>query len=229
MQFRTVTAKASLLAGIALVCACSGDPSQPQDVGAELAVLHATSSLGAIDVSVGNQTVITGVPFGSASALTRVDAGQQHLTFRSGGAILGEIDAMLSTAHVNAVVVSNGTPRMSTDVIPDTGFAVSNRANLRIVNVVGANSSAPTHLQVLLNVPDNAPDSTARIGLDTRVASYGPLMYFDAGHFRLRYVPEGTENVLVQTEFDIAAGEKKVAILERNTDGSYRVQDVIEP
>jgi hypothetical protein len=229
MQFRRIAAQASAFAAVALVCACSGDPSQPQSVGAELEVLHATASLGAVDVSIGDRTVITGVAFGRASARARVDAGQQHLTFRSGGAVLGEIDAVLSTSHVNAVVVANGTPHWSSEVIPDTGVAVSNRANLRIVNVVGENSSPPTHLQLLLNAPDNSPDSTVRIGLDTRVASYSSLMYWNAGHFKLRYVPEGTETVLVQTEFDIAAGEKKVAVLERNADGSYRVQVVIEP
>ena len=119
---------------------------------------------------------------------------------------------------------------MSTAVTPDTvGSYASDRANLRIVNVPGANTSAPTHLQVLLNAPDNPSDSTVRIGLDTKVASYGPLMYFNAGHFLLRYVPEGTETVLVEKQFDIAPGVRKVAILERNTDGSYRVQVVIEP
>lgn len=229
MHFRTIAAQASALAGIALVCACSGDPSQPQSLGAELEVLHATASLGVVDVSIGDRTVISGVAYGSASARARVDAGQQHLTFRSGGNILGEIDAVLSTSHVNAVVVANGAPQWSSEVIPDTGVAVSNRANLRIVNVVGENSSPPTHLQLLLNAPDNAPDSTVRIGMDTRVASYSALMYWNPGHFKLRYVPEGTETVLVQTEFDMAAGEKKVAVLERNADGSYRVQVVVEP
>jgi hypothetical protein len=229
MPFKSIAAPAAVFAGIALVCACSGDPSEPQSAGAELSVIHATSSLGAIDVSVGDRTVISGVAFGRASALTRVDPGQQHLTFRAGGAVLGEIDAVLSIAHVNAVIVADGTPQMSTDVIPDTGTAVTNRANLRLVNVVGSNTTSPTHLQALLNAPDNAADSTVRIGLDTRIASYGPLMYFNAGHFRLRYVPEGTETVLVETQFDIAAGEKKVAILERNADGSYKVQVVIEP
>jgi len=43
-------------------------------------------------------------------------------------------------------------------------------------------------------------------------------------------VPEGAiTTVLAQAEFDIAAGEKKAAILERGSDGVYRVQIVVEP
>ena len=60
------------------------------------------------------------------------------------------------------------------------------------------------------------------------MGSYSSLIYFDPGEFLLRYAPENTETVLTQATFDIAAGETKVAILQRDAAGNYTVQVVIE-
>ena len=226
---KSVVRSSHILVALALV-ACAGESNSPR-MEAELRLLHASSNLGALDLNVGDRTLISSVPFGSASPVTRVPAGLQHLTVTVNKAIIGELDVELSTEHVNAVVVAAGVPQFSTDVVPDTGAAIANRANFRLVNVATSNTTPPTHLTVLLNFPDVSADSVARFGgYDATVARYWSLMYFDPGHFRIWYVPEGAiTTVLAQAEFDIAAGEKKAAILERGSDGVYRVQIVVEP
>ena len=208
--------------------ACS-DTSGPTLGEAELRVLHATPALGAVSVEVGGITVIASLSYGSASGLVRVPEGAQHLVVRAGGQTLGELDLTLTTDHVNSVVVAEGTPRLLSQVTPDTGQAASNRANIRMVNVVGPTAQPPTLLHVLVDHPDpQNPDSIMRFGLDTQVASYGTLLYFDPGPFVFTYVPQGASNVLATVSFTVAAGEKKAVVLERAADGSYRVQVVVE-
>jgi hypothetical protein len=217
-----------LTPGVLFVAQCSSSSGPAGE--AELRVLHATPALGPVDVAVGGVTVIHAVPFGTTSSLVRVPAGQQHLVVRSGSQVLGELDPTLVLQHINSVVVANGTPQFSEVVVPDTGQALSNRANLRLVNVVGPNAQPPTLLDLLLKAPNSNPDSVARLGgIDTRIASYGTLMYFDPGHFILQYVPAGGSAVLAELSFDLAAGEKRAVVLQRAADGTYSAQLVVEP
>jgi hypothetical protein len=222
-------ARASGALAFALLSSCGGDTASPDGPQADLRLLHASSSLGALDLSVGDQTLISNVAFGTSSPIVRVPAGEQHITVRAGGTVVGGLDVQLSTDHVNAVVVAGGVPQFSSDVVPDTGAVNPARANLRLVNVATGNSAAPTQLQVLLNFPGVSADSTAKFGgYDATVARYWSLLYFDPGHFRIRYVPQGTTTVLAEAEFDIAAGETKAAVLRRLDDGSYQVEIVKE-
>jgi uncharacterized protein DUF4397 len=207
--------------------ACSESPNGPADQ-AELRLLHATPALGPVDVEVAGVTVIHSVAYGTASSLVQVPGGQQHLVVRTGNQILGELDQTLSSQHVNSVVVADGTPRFLAFVTPDTGQVISNRANIRMVNVVGPTNQPPTLLQILVKAPNPNPDSVATFGMDTRIASYGSLMYFDPGHFTFKFVPSGGSTVLVETSFDVGAGEKKAVVLERDANGTYRVQVIVE-
>jgi hypothetical protein len=193
-----------------------------------LRVLHATPALGPVDVEVAGVTVVHSVAYGTASSLVQVPGGQQHLVVRVGGQVLGELDQTLSLQHVNSMVVAAGTPRFLTMVTPDTGQTVSNRANIRMVNVVGPTTAPPTLLQILVRAPNANLDSVATFGLDTQIASYGTLMYFDPGHFSFTFVPAGGATILAEASFDVAAGEKKAVILERAADGTYRVQVLVE-
>ena len=190
--------------------------------------MHATPALGAIDVEVGGVTVIHGVSYGTSSRLVQVPGGQQHVVVRAGGQVLGTLDESLSLQHVNSVVVASGVPQFLELVTPDTGQVVSNRANIRMINVVGPTNQAPTLLAVLVKAPNANPDSVIRFGMDAQIASYGTLLYFDPGHFSFQYIPSGGTTVLAETAFDVAAGETKAVVLERAADGTYRVQVVIE-
>jgi hypothetical protein len=222
------TLRALSAACLLALAGCGTEPNPPVGGDAELRLLHATADLGPLDVYIGDVRVIQGVTYGNTSAIAMVPDGQQHLVVRSGSTSIGELDATLSPAHINAVTVAAGVPQLSSTVIPDTGAVATNRANIRLVNVVGPTTADPTLLHVLVNFPGVSPDSTARLGLDTKIASYGTLMYFDPGHFRFRFVPQNTTTVLTEVEFDVAAGEKKAVVLERAADGSYHAQVVVE-
>jgi hypothetical protein len=218
---------AGLLAlGAAL--ACNNDPTGNSGA-AELRVLHATAALGAVDVYIGGTRVVQGIGFGSASPIVRVPAGAQHIEVRAGGAPIGTLDRTLSLAHINSLVIADGAPQWLGSVTPDTGQAASNRANIRMVNVVGPNSDPPAVLDVLVSAPNLAPDSIMTFGLDSRIASYGTLMYFDPGSFHFRFVPDGGGTTLTEITFSVAAGEKKAVVLERDASGVYRASVVVEP
>ena len=229
MSLRAIRAMlaAGVLTGL-VATACDDDPTDPGGPTAELRLLHATSDLGAVDLLIDGQAMISGITFGNASAITEVPAGVQRLVVRSGATVLGEIDVNLSTSHVNAVTVADGVPQFSETVVPDTGAVASNRANIRLVNVVGPNTSEPTILDVLINFPGVSPDSTAVLGVDSKVASYGTLMYFDAGQFRFRFVPEDGSTILAETTFSVANGETRAVVLQRDANGTYRIEVVTE-
>jgi len=218
---------ATIVAPCGILLAGCGGTNEPAGE-AELRVLHATPALGPVDVAVGGVTVVHGIAFGTTSTLVRVPGGQQHLVVSSGSQILGALDPMFSLQHVNSVVVAGGAPQFLSLVTPDTGQSVSNRANVRMVNVIGANLQPPTLLDVLVHAPNANPDSVAKLGIDASIARYGTLMYFDPGHFTFTFVPAGGSTVLAQVSFDVAAGETKAVVLQRATDGTYSAQVVIE-
>ncbi|HEY9382949.1 MAG TPA: DUF4397 domain-containing protein [Gemmatimonadales bacterium] len=218
---------AAIVAPCALLLAACGSSNEPAGE-AELRVLHATPALGPLDVEVGGITVAQGIAFGTASTLLSVPAGQQHLVIRSGNQVLGALDPMFSLQHVNSVVVTEGSPQFISLVTPDTGQSISNRANLRLVNVIGSNTQPPTLLDVLLHAPNANPDSVAKLGMDASIARYGTLMYFDPGHFTVTFVPAGGSTVLAMVSFEMAAGEKKAVVLQRAADGTYSAQVVVE-
>jgi hypothetical protein len=171
---------------------------------------------------------IRSVTYGNASAITLVPAGQQHLVILAGAQVLGQIDASLSTAHINTVVVADGTPELSTTVTPDTASAPTNRAGIRMVNVPGTSTAPPTMLAVKVGAPNAKPDSVITFGMDATVSSYGPLMIFDPGHFDFRFTADGIAADLAHVAFDVAAGEKKAVVLERAADGVYKATVVVE-
>ena len=229
MSVRLTRSVISILLGV-VAASCDTATTQSRGPSADFKLVHARGSVGAVDVDVGDQTVITGLTYGHSSALMRVAAGAQHVRVRSGATTIAEVDATLSTGHVNSVTLTDDTVQVSTIVTPDTGQAISNRANIRIINVVGENTSDPTVLYAMLNFPSVPGDSVAKLGMDTKIASHGPLMYFDPGHFRFRLAPQNnTSNVLADVEFDVAAGQKRAVVVQRDTGGAYHVQIVAEP
>ena len=216
-----------LLAAVA--AACSSDPTIPDGRGgdAELTVVHASPAIGLVDVRIAEQSVISGLAYGRSSGTVRVPAGERRITVWSGGSALAEFSRTLEPGERTALTIGEDTTQISS-VIPDTGGVVSSRANLRLVNVVGRSTADPTLLTMRLAFPGVRADSTAKIGLDAKVASHGPLMYFDPGHFRVEFVPQGSTTVLAQTEFDVAGGGLALIVLERNAAGAYSVRIVRE-
>lgn len=225
-----MTWKGWLAAGIGLVTvvACSDTVIDPPEDGAELRLIHASAGSGSVDLEIGGQVVIRGVPYGKTSPLVVVPSGAQHLVVRTGNSIIGTIDGTLSSARVNSVVVSGGAAQLASVVDGDTGSVAPNRANIRLVTVATTNTAAPTLLHALFNWA-GLPDSTIKFGLDATVARYGTLMYFDPGNFTIKYVAQGTTTPIVaQAAFSVAAGEKKALVLSRLPDGTYHVEVVTE-
>jgi hypothetical protein len=220
----------ALVATIAAASACSKDNvAEPTAGAAELRFVHSSSRIGPVDVYLAGNRVIDGVTFGRSSPKVAAGAGLQHLTLRSGGAVVRQLDAMLAANQVSAVVLTDDTVEV-TQQAPDTGMVVTNnRANIRLINVAGTNTSEPTLLDVLIFAPGVGIDSVPRLGLDTRTSSTGPLMYWDPGSFRFRFVPHGLTTVLTEVSFDVAAGEKRSVVLDRDASGTYRARVVIDP
>ncbi len=213
-----------LVAGTLL--ACSDDDENLPGNTAELRVVHADPGAGPIDVEIGGEVVLQDVAYGTTSAAASIPAGEQHVVLRAGSGVLAQLDEEMSEQRVNSLLVSAGGAQFATQVIADTGAAASNRANIRMVNVVGSNADEPTLLHAKLTAP--APDSVMTFGIDTRIASYGTLMYFDPGQFTMKFQPQGSSTVLTEVTFNVAAGEVKAVVLERGDDGAYSASVVVE-
>jgi hypothetical protein len=215
----------SLVAAAITLAACSDDGNTPS-MTADFKLVHANAAAGAVDVDIGGTTVIQGLTFGHASAVTRVPGGVQHIVLRSGATVVASLDATISESELNSLLLSATGAQFATVVVPDTGAVATDRANIRMVNVVGTNTDDPNVLSIKVTAP--APDTVMTFGVDTRVARYGTLMYFDPGTFTFKFQPEGQAAVLTEVTFDVAAGQTKDVVLERAADGTYSASVVIE-
>lgn len=230
MSFRTNQSWQLLAVASLLLAACGDSTSSGGSGTAEFRALHVTSSLGPIDVLVGGTPVITGLVFGQTSAAINIPGGSRRFIVRSGAQVLGDLQYTLDASHVNSMVISDSAPQFSEFVEPDTGQPAPDKANIRLVNVVGSNNTPPTLLDVLIKAPNPNPDSVVTSQLDATIAAYWSLMYFDPGTFNIKYVPAGQPaTVLTEVTFDVAAGEKKAVVLSRADDGSYHVEVTVEP
>ncbi len=221
----------TLRAGVVLLAlaACSNSDANEPGATANFQALHATPSLGAVTVLVDGVPVVSGLTFGATSPVVSIGAGQRHFVVQAGSTILGDLQYTPDETHINSLVISDSAPQFSAFVEPDTGQPVATKANIRLVNVVGSNLTAPTQLNVRIKAPNANPDSVVTSNLDATIASYWSLMYFDPGAFNITFVPAGDDSVLAETSFDVAAGVKKAVVLGRSADGTYHVEVVTEP
>lgn len=226
MKFRPLFLPASLLALTAAVtlAACSDDDNGSPTT-AELRLVHADASAGSVDVQIAGTTVIHDLAYGHASAVTRVPGGMQQVVVLAGTTTVAELDTDLSRTALNSLLLSGSGVQVA-GVTPDTGSVATARANIRMVNVVGLNTGDPSVLDVKVTAP--APDTVMTFGLDSRVASYGPIMYFDPGTFTFKFQPQGELTVLTEVTFEVAAGQTKDVVLERAANGSYSATVVVE-
>ncbi len=208
------------------ITACSPEPMTQPTANADLRLVHADAAAGAIDVVVAGKTVLQGISYGHTSAVAQVPSGMQHVVVNSGGQMLAELDANISGSIVNSLLVSASSVQFATDVVPDTGAVITSRANIRMVNVASSNTADPTLLDVKVTAP--GVDSVMTFGVDTKIARYGTLMYFDPGAFTFSYYPTGDPTLLTQLTFNVGAGEAKAVILERDAGGVYHASVVAD-
>ncbi len=214
-----------LAAAAGALAACSDDPASPA-ANADLRLVHADAATGPIDLEIGGNTVIAGLTYGYASPVTQVAGGLQHVVLRSGANVVAELDATISENSLNSLLLGADGAQFATLVVPDTGAVATDRANIRIINVVGSNAEDPTLLDIKVTAP--APDSVITFGVDTRIARYGTLTYWDPGEFTFKFQPAGEDEVLTEVTFNVAAGETKDVVLERAADGTYGASVVVE-
>lgn len=220
----------TLRSGIAVLCAltalaCSDDDNAPAG-DARFRATNADAAAATLDIAVGGTTVISGLAFGRTSAVVDVPSGTQQIVVRSGSSVVAQLDGEISSSVINSLLVSSGSAQLASQVDPDTGAVAPARANLRIVNVASGNTDVPVLLEAKLTAP--APDSVMTFGVDTRIARYGSLMYFDPGEFTMWFVPAGGSDVLAEVTFDVAEGEAKAVVLERAPSGVYSATVVVE-
>jgi hypothetical protein len=226
MKFRPYFYATSLglVATAAALAACSDSTTSPA-LTADLKLVHADAGAGPVDVEIGGTTVIQDLAYGHVSAVARVPGGAQRIVLRSGATVVATLDATMSEAVLNSLLLGASGVQLAS-VVPDTGSVATDRANIRMVNVVGSNTADPNVLSVKVNAP--APDTVMTFGVDTRIARYGTLMYFDPGEFTFRFYPEGSTTLLTEVTFSVIAGQTKAVVLERAADGTYGASVVVE-
>lgn len=227
MRLRRFCFAASLgvITAVMTLAACSDD-GEGTPMTADLRLVHADASAGPVDLVIDGTTLIDDLAFGYTSAVTRVPGGVQHIIIRSGSTVITEVDAEISETELNSLLLSASGAQFADVVVPDTGAVATDRANIRMVNIVGSNTEDPNLLDVLVEA--TVPDTVMTFGLDTRIASYGTLMYFDPGPFTFTFQPDGESTVLAQVTFNVAAGETKDVVLERAANGAYTATVVVE-
>ncbi len=219
--------------GLSLAVGCTSDGTGPGGNQAFVQLLQADPSAPAtVAFSIDGVVVAPSISFGSSSPKVTTSEGDHRLAIESFAGTFAELQGVLREGATYYVVSAAGslylTEAASLDpaVPPDTGQRNPIRSNIRFVNVPGPNPE-PALVHAFLSAPATV-DTVQRFGIDTRVASYGTLMYVDPGTISIRIQPQGESTVLAETSFDVARGEVKAVVLERDGSGQLRIRVVVE-
>jgi hypothetical protein len=212
---------------------CASDQSGPGSREALVRLLQADPGApAAVDLTIDDAVVAHGVAFGEASPKVTTSAGHHRIAIKSGATSVAQYEGDLSAGITYYVVSSAGALVLaqaasdSGGVSPDTGSYNPIRANIRFVNVPGPDLP-PALVTAFLYAPATV-DSTQRFGIDTRIASYGPLMFLDPGTVTIRFRPTGDPTIVAEAVFDVAAGQIKAVVLERDDAGALHTRVVTE-
>jgi len=235
-------ARLSTLGAAALLAllACS-DTGGPSEGTVTMRMMHTAVGASALDLMVGGQVIAGGVQFERASAPTTAPGGPQTLAVRRSGesAVLASKNLTLTPGEDYAVMVSGslGDLVLTSSVVPDTGNARPDRANLRIINIStfemstdSSNMPPPIPLDVYITAPGVAlAGLSSQLSINAGASSYSTLIYFDPGTLMVRFVTPGTITVVATTTaIPIAAGEVRAVTLQRQSDGTWRTAVVVE-
>lgn len=227
---------------LAALASCSepGGPAGGEGT-ATIRMMNAASGTSALDLVVGGKLVAGGVAYQQASPGVTVPGGMQTLAVRPTGesGILASKSAELLPGGKYTLMVSGSATALvlTPSVVVDTGNALPDRANLRIINVStvvmpqdSAQAPPPIPLEVYISAPGvPLPAAGSQLSLDARFSSYSTLIYFDPGTYVVRFVTPGTTTVVAETEaFPVAAGQVRAITLQRQPDGVWRTSVVAE-
>jgi hypothetical protein len=219
---------------VTLVAACSSGTG-PTDTASVQLLQADPAAPTTVSFTIDNTTVDASVAFGSSSQLITTAAGTHRLAIESLAGTVAELTAELVAGKRYYAVSSVGSLYLTeagtidsagTAVPPDTGQRNPLRAQIRFVNVVGEFPEAPSRVRALVSSPATV-DSVFWFGIDTRIPSYGTLIYLDPGPVTVRIQPDGLPTILAEATFDVARNEVKAVIIER--DGfELRLRIVVE-
>ena len=224
---------------VLLAIACGSDTGPDTEPGptAEIRLLHGAVDATSLDLLVGGESYVNGVPLGHTSGFVSVPAGSRTLAVRKTGtsSVLRSLETTLNDGGRYSIVAGGvvlSVAPVSTAL--DTGSVKSDRANIRIINVASSPDSGNTAPQDLLDVHITAPGVSldghdAQFSLDARYSSYSSLLYFDSGNYVVRFTRAGTSTLVAGSEsVAIGNGQVKAFVLEKLAGGTYRLNIVLE-
>ncbi len=188
-----------------------------------------------VSFRVDNATLAAGIGYGQSSPRFEIPAGRRQFRIESGSEALVVLEERVQAgaryylvSAAGDLTLSRAGPIESGGVLlpPDTGQRNPTRAHIRFVNVPGSPAEPPV-VHAYLEAPATV-DTTVRFGIDTRVASYGPLIYLDPGTVTVNISPETGRAILIGETFTVARGEVKAVVLERAPGGMLRLRIVVE-
>jgi hypothetical protein len=236
--FRMLSAAIRIAVGLGLplltgFTGCGSDSSGPLTQTAKLQLLQADPSVQQpVDLVLDDMVVAQGVAFGNSSAVVATSPGLHRIAIRVGSATGTASESNLGAGQTYFAVSAAGQlfvthASIGSVVSPDTGQREPNRAHVRFINVTSGADVQPALVNAYLTAPATV-DTTAKFQLDTRIASYGPLMYLNPGTITVRFRAPGQSVVLTEVTFAVALGEVKDVILERDASGNLQARVVTE-
>lgn len=220
---------------VTLVAACSSGVS-PSDTASVQLLQADPAAPTTVSFMIDNTTVDASVAFGGSSSKATTTAGSHRLAIESFAGTFAELTAELGAGKRYYVVSSAGSLHLTEagaidsagrPIPPDTGQRDPLRGQIRFVNVPGQASEPPNRVRALVSSPATV-DSTFWFGIDTRVATYGTLIYLNPGLVTVRIQPDGLPTILAEATFDVARNEVKAVVLERDETGGIRLRIVLE-
>jgi hypothetical protein len=220
---------------VALAAACSSGAG-PSDTASVQLLQADPAAPTTVAFLIDNTTVDASVSFGGSSREITTAAGAHRLAIESLSGTVAELTADLAAGRRYYAVSSTsrlflveaGTiDSAGRPILPDTGQRDPLRGHIRFVNVASEVAEPPHRVRALVSSPATV-DSVFWFGLDTQIASYGPLIYLNPGPVTVRIQPDGLPTILAEATFDVARNEVKAVILERDETGSIRLRIVVE-
>jgi hypothetical protein len=198
----------ALLVGATLfTSACGDDPHHSR-----LRVVHASPDAPNVDVAVDGKTVLTDVPYETASNYLTVNSGARHVEVRATGTTTDVIDANPSLARntdytVLAVdFVANIAPLVLTD---DNAAPSAGNIKLRVVHA--SPSAGPVDIYVVAPGTDINTVTPTLSNVPFKAAS--DYLSVPAGSYEVFVTPTGSKTVAIDSgSLTLTAGQIRTAV-----------------